>query len=179
VLVISAEYSTGMIRTTFSAVPTRDTVLRVKAAVFGATAAVVGLISSFIAFFVGQAILSSKHIGASIGDPNVLRAVIGAGLYLAVLGLFALGIGALIRHTAGAIATLFGLIFVLPGIVLALPTSWSNAISKYLPSNAGEAVFRTVTDRASLSPWVGFGLFCAYTALALIAAGVVIKRRDA
>jgi ABC-type transport system involved in multi-copper enzyme maturation permease subunit len=179
VLVITAEYSTGMIRTTFSAVPRRDTVLGVKAAVFGATAAVVGLISSFAAFFVGQAILSSKHIGASIGDPNVLRSVIGAGLYLAVLGLLALGIGALIRHSAGAIAAVFGLIFVLPSIVFALPASWSNAISKYLPSNAGEAIFRTVRDRSTLSPWVGFGLFCAYAAAALIAAGVLINRRDA
>lgn len=179
VLVITAEYSTGMIRTTFSAVPQRETVLGVKAAVFGATAAVVGLISSFAAFFVGQAILSSNHIGASIGDPNVLRSVIGAGLYLAVLGLLALGIGALIRHSAGAIAAVFGLIFVLPGVVLALPSTWSDAISKYLPSNAGAAIFRTIPDRSTLSPWAGFGLFCAYAAVALIAAGVVIRRRDA
>jgi hypothetical protein len=179
VLVITAEYSTGMIRTTFSAVPQRDTVLAVKAAVFGATAAVVGVVSSFAAFFVGQAILSSKNVGASITDPNVLRSVIGSGLYLAVLGLLALGIGALLRHTAGAIAAVFGLIFVLPGIVLALPASWSDAISKYLPSNAGSAIFRTASDRPSLAPWTGFGLFCAYAAVALIAAGVVIRRRDA
>src|SRR6202035_3376455 len=119
-----------------------------------------GLVSSFAAFFVGQAILSSKHIQAHIGDPHVLRAVIGAGLYIPVLAIFAL-------------------IFVLPGVVLALPSSWSNAISKYLPSNAGEAIFRTIRDRSTLSPWAGFGLFCAYAAVALIAAGVVIKRRDA
>jgi ABC-2 type transport system permease protein len=179
VLVISAEYSTGMIRTTFSAVPRRKTVLAVKAAVFGATAAVVGVISSFAAFFVGQVILSSKRIEAHISDPTVLRAVIGAGLYLAVLGLLALGIGALIRHTAGAIAAVFGLIFVLPGVVFALPASWSNAISKYLPSNAGEAIFRTIRDRSTLSPWAGFGLFCAYAAAALLGAGALIKRRDA
>jgi ABC-type transport system involved in multi-copper enzyme maturation permease subunit len=179
VLVITAEYSTGMIRTTFSAVPQRDTVLAVKAAVFGATALAVGLLSSFAAFFVGQAILSSKHVGVSISDPNVLRSVVGAGLYLAVLGLLALGIGALIRHSAGAIAAVFGLIFVLPGLVLALPASWSDIISKYLPSNAGNAIFRTVSGRSSLSPWTGFGVFCAYAAVALVAAAVVVKRRDA
>jgi ABC-type transport system involved in multi-copper enzyme maturation permease subunit len=179
VLVITAEYSTGMIRTTFSAVPQRDTVLAVKAAVFGATALAVGLLSSFAAFFVGQAILTSKHVGVSISDPNVLRSVVGAGLYLAVLGLLALGIGALIRHSAGAIAAVFGLIFVLPGLVLALPASWSDIISKYLPSNAGNAIFRTVSGRSSLSPWTGFGVFCAYAAVALVAAAVVVKRRDA
>jgi hypothetical protein len=177
--VITAEYSTGMIRATFAAVPRRNSVLAAKAAVFAAAAAVAGIVSSFAAFFVGQAILSSKHIEAHLGDPGVLRAVGGAGLYLAVLGLFALGIGALIRHSAGAIAAVFGLIFVLPGIVFALPASWSSAISKYLPSNAGEAIFRTIRDRSTLSPWVGFALFCGYAAAALVAAGVVLNRRDA
>jgi ABC-type transport system involved in multi-copper enzyme maturation permease subunit len=179
VLVITAEYSTGMIRSTFAAVPQRRTVLAAKGAVLAAAVAAVGVASSLAAFFVGQAILSTKNIQAHIGDPGVLRAVIGGGLYLAVLGLLALGIGALIRHSAGAIAAVLGLILVLPGIVLALPASWSNAISKYLPSNAGAAIFRTIRDRATLSPWVGFGLFCAYAAVALIAAGIAIQRRDA
>jgi ABC-2 type transport system permease protein len=179
VLTITAEYSTGMIRATFAAVPQRRSVLAAKAAVLAAATAVAGLVSSFAAFFVGQAILSSKHIQAHIGDPHVLRAVIGAGLYIPVLALLALGIGALIRRSAGAIAAIFGLIFVLPGLVLALPSSWSNAISKYLPSNAGEAIFRTIRDRSTLSPWVGFALFCGYAAAALVAAGVVLDRRDA
>jgi hypothetical protein len=168
-----------MIRATFAAVPQRRSVLAAKAAVLAAATAVAGLVSSFAAFFVGQAILSSKHIEAHIGDPHVLRAVIGAGLYIPVLALLALGIGALIRRSAGAIAAIFGLIFVLPGLVLALPSSWSNAISKYLPSNAGEAIFRTIRDRSTLSPWVGFALFCGYAAAALVAAGVVLNRRDA
>jgi ABC-2 type transport system permease protein len=179
VLTITAEHSTGMIRATFAAVPQRRSVLAAKAAVLAAATAVAGLVSSFAAFFVGQAILSSKHIEAHIGDPHVLRAVIGAGLYIPVLALLALGIGTLVRRSAGAIAAVFGLIFVLPGLVLALPSSWSNAISKYLPSNAGEAIFRTIRDRSTLSPWVGFALFCAYAAAALVAAGVVLNRRDA
>ncbi len=179
VLVITAEYSTGMIRSTFAAVPQRRTVLAAKGAVLAAAVATVGVASSLAAFFVGQAILSTKNVQAHIGDPGVLRAVIGGGLYLAVLGLLAFGIGALIRHSAGAIAAVLGLILVLPGIVFALPASWSNAISRYLPSNAGAAIFRTIRDRATLSPWVGFGLFCGYAAVALIAAGIAIQRRDA
>jgi hypothetical protein len=178
-LVITAEYSTGMIRATFAAVPHRHSVLAAKAAVLAAATAVAGTASSFAAFFVGQIILSNKHIQAHIGDPGVLRSVVGAGLYLAVLALLALGIGALIRHSAGAIAAVFGLIFVLPGLVFALPSSWSNAISKYLPSNAGQAIFRTVRERSTLSPWAGFALFCGYAAAALIASAITLKRRDA
>ncbi|MDP9073302.1 MAG: ABC transporter permease subunit [Actinomycetota bacterium] len=179
VLVITGEYSTGMIHSTFAAVPQRRTVLAAKAAVFGAVAVVVGIVMCFIAFFLGQSILSAKGIEAHIGDPGVLRSVVGAGFYLGILGLLALGLGALIRHSAGAIAAVFGLIFVLPGIVAALPSSWSNAIDKYLPSSAGEAIFRTVRDRSTLSPWAGFGLFCLYAALALGAAAVMLSRRDA
>ncbi len=179
VLLITAEFSTGMIRSTFAATPRRGRVLAAKATVLVATTAIAGIVSSFAAFWVGQAILSSKHIEAHIGDPGVLRSVVGAGAYLAVLALLALGIGGLIRHSAGAIAAVFGLVFVLPGLVLALPSSWSNAISKYLPSNAGEAIFRTVRDRSTLSPWAGFALFCGYAAVALIAAGVMLNRRDA
>jgi ABC-2 type transport system permease protein len=179
VLVITGEYSTGMIRSTFAAVPQRRTVLAAKAAIFGAVTLVVGTVSCFIAFFVGQAILSAKGIEAHIGDPGVLRSVFGAGLYLSVLGLLALGLGALIRHSAGAIAAVFGLLFVLPGVVATLPSSWSNAIEKYLPSNAGQAIFRTIRDRSTLSPWVGFGVFCLYAAAVLVGAAVALTRRDA
>jgi len=154
-------------------------VLAAKAAVFGAVAITVGVASCFIAYFLGQSILSAKGIESHIGDPGVLRSVVGAGVYLGVLGLLAMGLGALIRHSAGAIAAVFGLLFVLPGIVTALPSSWSNAIDKYLPSNAGEAIFRTMRDRSTLSPWVGFGVFCLYAAVALGAAAVMVTRRDA
>jgi ABC-type transport system involved in multi-copper enzyme maturation permease subunit len=184
VLVITSEFSTGAIRSTFAAVPQRRAVLAAKATVFTAVTLVVGLVSCFAAFFVGQAILSSQGIQASISDPGVLRAVAGSGLYLAVLGLFALGIGTLIRHSAGAIAALFGIILVLPGLVAALPASWSNGISKYLPSNAGQAITRTIHGAGgrggpSLSPWVGLGVFCLYAAVTLAFAAVVVSRRDA
>ena len=127
----------------------------------------------------GQAILSSKHLSAHIGDPGVLRSVVGAGAYLGVLGLLSLGIGTLIRHSAGAIAAVFGLIFVLPGIVGALPSSWSNTISPYLPSVAGQAIFRAASDSNTLSPWTGFGVFCLYALVVMGLAAFSLSRRDA
>ena len=118
VLVISSEYSTGMIRTTLSAVAQRRRVLAAKAVVFTVTALVVGMLASFPAHFVFQAFLSDDSLRSSIGDPGVLRAVTGGGLFLTVLGLFGLGLGlglgAIIRGSAGAIAAVLGLLFVPP-----------------------------------------------------------------
>lgn len=185
VLIITGEYSTGAIRSTLAAVPQRRTVLAAKATVFTAVTLVVGLVSCFAAFLVGQAILSTQGIQAHLGDPGVLRAVAGSGIYLAVLGLFALGVGTLIRRSAGAISALFGVILVLPVLVQTLPSSWSNVIAKYLPSNAGQAIAQTVQagphspGGEMLSPWVGMGVFCLYAAVALAFAAVVLRRRDA
>ena len=185
VLIITSEYSTGAIRSTFAAVPQRRTVLAAKATVFSGVTLVVGLVSCFAAFFVGQAILSSQGIQAHIGDPGVLRAVAGSGVYLAVLGLLALGIGTLIRHSAGAISALFGLVLVLPVLVQALPSSWSDVIAKYLPSNAGQAISQTGNagphprGGLMLSPWAGLGVFALYADVALAFAAVALRRRDA
>jgi ABC-type transport system involved in multi-copper enzyme maturation permease subunit len=179
VLVITNEYSSGMIRTTLTAAPLRRTLLAAKALVFTVTTLVVGVASCFAAFFLGQAILSGHHLETSIGSPGVLRAVVGAGLYLAVLGLLSLGLGTLLRSTAGAIAAVVGLVLVLPGLTQALPASWANAIDKYLPSNAGQAIFHVHTQAHMLSPWLGFAVFCAYAAVALFAAGYLLHRRDA
>jgi ABC-type transport system involved in multi-copper enzyme maturation permease subunit len=180
VLVMTSEYSTGSIRATFAATPQRRLVLATKALVFALVVAVVGIVASFGAFFVGQSILASKSIEAHIGDPGAVRSVVGAGLYLTVLGLLALGLGTLIRRTAGAIAAVVGLILILPGLVNALPSSWQDAISKYLPSLAGQAVIGSTrfAPAHQLSPWAGFGVFCAYAAAALVAAAVVLVRRD-
>jgi ABC-type transport system involved in multi-copper enzyme maturation permease subunit len=182
VVVITSEYATGSIRSTFAAAPQRATVLAAKAAVFGAIAAATGIASSFAAFFTGQAILSSKGIGTHIGEPGVLRSVIGAGFYLAVLGLLALGLGALIRRTAGAIAAVVGLVLILPVLVQGLPSSWQNAITRYLPSTAGQAIIgrtKFAPPGHLLSPWAGFALFCAYAAATLITAALVLNWRDA
>jgi ABC-type transport system involved in multi-copper enzyme maturation permease subunit len=180
VLVITSEYSTGAIRSTLAAVPQRGAVLAAKASVFVAVTFVVGMVSCFAAFFVGQWILSAKGIEAHIGDPGVLRSVAGSGLYLVILGLLALGVGTLTRHSAGAISAVFGVIFVLPVVVASLPSSWSDAMSKYLPSNAGQAIFHIGRGGfGALSPWVGLGVFCLYAAVSMAAAAIAIDRRDA
>ena len=179
VLVISSEYSTGMIRVTLASVPQRRTLFAARALVLSATLLVVGIVSSFVAFFLGQAILSGGHLQTTIGAPGVLRAVVGAGLYLTVVGLLALGLGTLLRSTAGAIAAVVGLLLVLPGLVRALPSDWANAIDKYLPGEAGQAIFNVHTQAHMLSPWAGFAVFCAYAAAALLGAGYLLHRRDA
>jgi ABC-type transport system involved in multi-copper enzyme maturation permease subunit len=182
VVVITSEYATGTIRSTLAAAPQRGTVLAAKAAVFGTVAAITGIASSLAAFYAGQAILASKGIQASISDPGALRSVIGAGLYLAVLGLLALGLGTLIRRTAGAIAAIVGLVLILPVLVQGLPASWQTAITRYLPSAAGQAIIGRTKFAPSghlLSPWTGFALFCGYAAATLIAATITLNRRDA
>jgi ABC-type transport system involved in multi-copper enzyme maturation permease subunit len=179
VLIMTSEYATGSIRATLAAVPQRRTVLAAKALVYTAVMFVVGEVASFAAFFVGQAILAQKHLQAHIGDPGVLRSVIGTGLYLTVVGLLALGLGALLRRTAGAVAAAVGLLLILPGLAAALPQSWQTHIDPYLPSNAGAAIMGGTIGSNSLSPWVGFGVFCAYAAAALVAGAWMLHRRDA
>jgi hypothetical protein len=182
VLAITSEYQTGSIRATFAATPQRRAVLAAKAVVVGVVTALVGIASSFGAFFVGQAILAHKGLQAHLGDPGVVRSVLGAGLYLAVLGLLALGLGTLIRSTVGATAVVVGLVFILPGIVGALPSSWENAVTPYLPSDAGQALIGRTKFAPQglhlLSPWAGFAVVCAYAAAAFIAAAVTVSRRD-
>ena len=180
VLVMTNEYASHMNRATFAATPQRLSVLGARAAVFSVVAFVVTTLAAFGAFFVSQSILAGKDLGVSITSPGALRSVFGTGLYLAVLGLIALGLGTLIRKTAGAIAALFGILFVVPVIVSLLPDSISK-FQKFLPSNAGqELIFGTGKSSSdALSPWVGFGVFCLYAVLSLAVAAVALQRRDA
>jgi ABC-2 type transport system permease protein len=179
VLVVSAEYSTGTIRATLSAAPRRPLVLGAKAAVFGGVALVVAETVSFVAYFVGQALLSSPATHTNLGDPGALRAVVGAGLYLCVLGLFALGLATIIRHTAGAICAFVGVLLVLPIIISALPSSIGNATMKYLPGSIGNAMISQSAGANSFAPWPGFALLCAYAAGTLVIGGMLLTRRDA
>lgn len=182
VLVMSAEYGTGTIRATLAAVPNRPLVLAAKSAVFAAVALVVGEVLSFVAFVVGQALLRSPAPHATLSQPGVLRAVVGGGLMIAVLGLFALGLATIIRHTAGAITAFVGTLLVLPLVVRALPSSIGNPIAKYLPLNISDtmtSVGHAVGQGPSLSPWAGFAVVCAYAVGALVVGGVLMARRDA
>ena len=179
VLVISSEYGTGLIRTTFTAVPQRRTVLAAKAAVFGVVSLVVSMLSVFVAFFVGQAILNGKHLGVSLGDPGVLRAVLGAGVYLTVIGLLGLGIGTILRRTAGAIAALVGLVLVFPLLAQALPSPWNHDIAKYLPSELGDALFSVRPSPNHLSPGAALAVFAVWLITTYAIAAILISRRDA
>lgn len=179
VMVISSEYGTGMIRATFGAVPQRRAVLAAKGLVFGVVTLGIGELLSFVAFGIGQAILSGAHAGASLGQPQVLRAVAGGGLYLAAVGLLGFGIGALVRHTAGALSAFFGVLFALTALADLLPTSWRNDVTPYLPANAGTQIFAVQRTHDSLAPWTGLGVLCLYAAAAITAATVLVTRRDA
>jgi hypothetical protein len=183
VLVISGEYSTGMIRSTFAAVPKRLPVLWAKAGVYGAVTLVLTVPAMLIAFFSAQAILkghsvNGHDIALSISDPGVARAVIGGALYLTLAGLLGLGLGAILRNTAAAISAFAAILFVIPPLLNVLPSSWNNAISPYLPSKAGQAIMQIGNPAHTLAPWTGLGLFAAYTAVAIIVAAVLLRRRD-
>jgi ABC-2 type transport system permease protein len=183
VLVISGEYSTGMIRSTFSAVPKRLPVLWAKGGVFAIVTLVLALPATLIAFFSAQAILrghtfNGHDIALSFSNPGVARAVIGGALYLTLAGLFGFGLGAILRNTAGGISAFAAILFVLPPLMNVLPSSWNHAISPYLPSNAGRAIMQTGNPAHTLSPWTGLGLFAAYTAIAIAIAAVQLRRRD-
>ncbi|MFE3206379.1 ABC transporter permease [Embleya sp. NPDC059237] len=179
VLVITGEYATGSIRATMSAVPHRLPVLWAKAVVFGAVTFALMLVTSLIAFLAGQAVLSKEHIDVALGDPGVPRVVIGVALYLAITGILAIGVGAIVRNAAGGIAIVFGLLLVLPQVVQALPTAWQDHITKYLPSEAGQAFTRWHPSADALSPNTGITVFALYAAATLAAAAVLLRRRDA
>ncbi len=179
VLVISSEYTTGMIRTTFAAVPHRPLVLFAKAVTFAVVAFVVATAACFAAFLIGQSILAAKHANVTLSDPGVMRAVVGAGTYLTLVGLLGLGLGTLLRRTAGAIATLFGLVLVLPALTEALPSPWNNDVGKLLPINAGRALFAVRPSTDLLSPGQGLLVLLATVGVVLALATVALVRRDA
>jgi len=178
-LTITAEYSTGMIRTSLTVMPRRETVYVAKALVFTVIALVAGLVTSFGSYFIGQAIFATHHLNSSIGQPGVLRAVIGGGLFLGACGLLSFGIGALLRHTAGAITASVALLFVLFVLSGFLPNSWAVHVDKWLPFNAGGAIWENLSGVNMFSPWVGFGVFCCYAAIAVVAGGILFRTRDA
>jgi hypothetical protein len=177
VLLITAEYSTGMIRASMSAVPRRLPVLLGKAVVYALVTFALTAPAALIAFFSSQAILSRRHIETTFTAPGVPRAVLGAALYLTVIGLFGLGLGTIVRNTAGGIALFAGIMFVLPPLMNVLPLSWDRAASPYLPLQAGERIM-ALHRGDQLAPWTGFGVLCGYAAAALLIGAVLLRRRD-
>ena len=179
VLVVTTEFSSGLIRATFAAAPRRPLVLAAKTAVFGGLALLTGEVLAFITFFAGELIIKSGVPHASLGQPGVLRAVLMAGAYVALTGLFGLGLGAIIRRTAGGIAAAAGLIFVVPFLTLPLPDSLRDSIGKFLPEQIAASSITAVRPEAhSLSPWVGLAMLCLYAAVLLGAGAIVLAKRD-
>ena len=179
VLVISGEYSTGMIRSSLMAVPRRLPVLWAKIAVFASVTFVLMLASAFVAFFGAQAILTEHHVNVTLGHPHALRTLVGTVLFMTVTGILCVALGTIIRSTAGAIATFAGLLFVLPGIVDILPSNIGNAINPYLPSSAGAAIATAVPDATRSRRGAGSPLYCGYTLVLLAIAAYLLVRRDA
>lgn len=183
VLVISSEYSTGMIRTTLTTNPHRGVMIAAKGVVFTVVALVTSLVTSFAAFFVGQALMSSDHISTTIGSPNVLRAVIGGALFLTACGVLAFGLGLLIRHAAGGIGAVTGLLFVVTILVNFLPQSWQNHVDKWVPALAGGQLWMTGPqppgNTPMFGPWTSFAILCGYAAIAVTAAVILFLKRDA
>ncbi len=180
VLAVTSEFSSGMIRATFAAAPRRRLVLATKAAVVACVALAAGEILAFVAFGVGQAVLRAPAPHATLGQPGVLRAVLMAGAYPALIGLIGLGVGVLIRHTAAAISTVVGVLFVLPLILVPLGTSIQNAAGQFMPMLIAENSLTAVKPVThSLSPGVGFAVLGVYAAAALGAGGWALARRDA
>jgi ABC-2 type transport system permease protein len=184
VLTISAEYGSGSIRATLAAIPRRPVVLGAKALVFGMAALVVSEAVSFTSFFVGQGILSGSTPTAALSDHDVLRAVVGGGVYLTLLGLFALGLATIIRHTAGVITTFVAILLILPLVDSALPAKIGWPIGRYLPATIGSAMMSSTPQGAhvnflpSFPFWHAFALLCAYAIGALLIGGVLMIRSD-
>jgi ABC-2 type transport system permease protein len=185
VLAITGENATGMIRTTFMATPGRGRVLAAKAVVLGAVTLVVGVAASVTSFLVGQPILAGNgFVATPLSDPGALRSVLGSGLYLAVLALFGLGVGAILRHPAGAVSTMLGLLFGPLIVAMFLPGHLQKLALDYGQMTAGLAIQMTkptgiIVGTVPVAPWTGFAVFCTYTVVTLLAAFWLISHRDA
>jgi ABC-2 type transport system permease protein len=178
VMVMASEFATGMIWSSVLAVPRRLPMLAAKAVVYGGIILVAGELVAFPSFFAGQALIR-PHVSISLTDPDVLRAVFGIGLYLMMIGLLSLAIGAILRHTAAAITVTLGLVLVISNLMTLVPGTAGKYISAYLPTNAGQMLVSSHQQAGDLlSSWQGFGVMAAWAAVLLAAAALLLKRRD-
>jgi ABC-2 type transport system permease protein len=179
-LVVTSEYGTGLIRSTLAATPMRSTVLAAKAIVLSGFLFVVGVVTAFLGYFGGNAFFRHQGIGISLGDPHILRSLIGAGLYMAGLGVLAAAIGLLVRSSAAAISIGLALIFIIGQVVQLIPGTVGEWITKLMPGNAGPPIVVPVDfGDHMLGPWTGFAVFLGEIAVLSIAALALFKKRDA
>jgi hypothetical protein len=178
VLFVTGEYGTGMIRSTLTAVPHRLPVLAAKGLVFVVVVLVTMIPTTILTFLGAMAIRGHYGHPSSLSDPDVMRVVLGTGVYLGVIGLLGCALGWIIRSTPGAISTLVALLLIVPGLLLLLPGDWVNSASHYLPSEAANRFVANVADPGSLSAGAGFAVVVAWVAAALGVAAVLLRRRD-
>jgi ABC-2 type transport system permease protein len=188
VLMISSEYSAGMIRVTLAAMPRRITVLAAKAAVLTGLVLAAGAVAVLASVLAGQTILPGRGINPahgypslSLGSPSVLRAAAGSVLYLVLIALLGLGIAAAVRDSAAAIGFVLGLLFVFPIVGGTVGNAHlARFIQQIGPMTAGLAIQATTGLRGPpISPWAGLGVLAAWAAAALLAGGILLRRRDA
>ncbi|MEV8405103.1 ABC transporter permease [Streptomyces niveus] len=178
VLLSAGEYGTGMVRSTYAAVPRRWLVLASKSAVLGSLVLVLSTLGALLSFGLGKAGLHGERIALALGDDGVLRSLFGAGIYLALFAVLGVALGSLIRSTSGSIAALVGVVMLLPGLAAVLPGDVQDSLEPYFPGNAGAAIHVLHRASDSLSPGAGFVVFAGWVALALAAAVVRLKRTD-
>jgi ABC-2 type transport system permease protein len=179
VLVVTSEFGSGMIRASIIAMPQRQRWIGAKLAVFTGVALVVGQLLTFTSFWVGQAMLSSQHAGVSLGHPGVLKSVVATGLYVALVGLLGATLGLIIKHTAGALTTLLGAIFVLPAITSAFPEPLQGHVARFLPESIGERAATVGQLSERFSTWEGIALMAGYALILFVVGSVLLQRRDA
>lgn len=179
VLITAGEYSTGTIRSTLAAVPKRLPVLWSKTLIYAVIAQGAAMGGIMFSFQVGGAVLKADDLAMSLTDDGVLRALVGASLYLGLVGVWGVALGALLRSTAGGIALLVALLLIVPGLTGLLPASVRDDITPYLPNNAGQAVYHLHQASDSLGPWTGLAVFAGWVALTLGAAAYRLARTDA
>ncbi|MET9934571.1 MULTISPECIES: ABC transporter permease [unclassified Streptomyces] len=180
VLVVGTEYSSGMIRTSLAAVPRRGTFLFSKIAVAGVLALLVGLVTSFLTFFLGQALLGDH--GTTIGAENVLRAVVGGGIYMGLIAVFSMGVTAMLRSSMLSLGILMPFFFLVSNILAAVPKA--KEVARYFPDQAGSKIMQVVpgamdSDKAPYGPWGGLGIMLLWVAAALLGGYLVLRKRDA
>jgi ABC-2 type transport system permease protein len=181
-LMITSEYATGMIRTSLTVMPRRGVLYGSKLAVFAAVSLVLSLAVSFGTFFLGQALLGPVHVTMSLSQPATLRSVLITALYVEMCGLFAFGVGAIVRNTAGALTIAYGCLALLPQLLKALPGSLNHALVRWVPG--GDALAAMTASKGSRPPhlfpaWGELAVFAGYAAVLVIAGAAQFRDRDA
>ncbi|MCY1137065.1 ABC transporter permease [Actinoplanes sp. Pm04-4] len=178
ILVVTSEYATGLMGTTLTAMPRRTRVLAAKVLLATAVALVAGEVLMFAAFFIGQPLMAGQNVPtAHLSDPGVVPAVIAGGLYLGAIAVLAIGLGVLMRATAGALATLVGIVFLVPAVAGLFP-SWMSGVFDFWPTLGAAAPLGTVPDPDFPHPWLNLTGMCLAIAAVLAAAFIAFRRRD-